>query len=254
MKSEVTRKNDVYAFATSTSRPKNSVRVCACQMPIAANSVPSATSVHEERAREPVRDRAASDGREPGDEREDEERERDAAGALVPRPEERRRGQGHERGEREREQERGRRGSFAAQDAVREREHGGGDREVERKEQECLVVAELHGHAERCNGEERDGNCRRVARERHGEDDRCRDADHHERDSRRILQQELHVVVADEGPRETARGHSEEPEPGEREDAAARDQREHGAERSDERRDLGELGVLHRPRRYATSD
>ena len=45
MKSEVTRKNDVYAFATSTSRPKNSVRVCACQMPIAAKSVPSATRV-----------------------------------------------------------------------------------------------------------------------------------------------------------------------------------------------------------------
>ncbi len=45
MKSEVTRKNDVYAFATSTSRPKKSVRVCACQMPTAAKSVPRATSV-----------------------------------------------------------------------------------------------------------------------------------------------------------------------------------------------------------------
>ncbi len=45
LKSDVTRKNDVYAFATSRSRAKKSVRVCACQIPIAANSVPSATSV-----------------------------------------------------------------------------------------------------------------------------------------------------------------------------------------------------------------
>ncbi len=209
---------------------------------------------HEERAREPVGDRAASHRREARDEREHEERERDSSGSLVPRPEERRRGQGHERGERQREQERGRGRSLTAQDPVREREHGGGDGEVEREEQEGLVVAELYGHAERCNCEECDGNGRRVARERHGADDRCRDAHRHERDSSGIFQQELHVVVADEGPREAAGGHPEEPEPGEREDAAARDQREHGAERSDERRDLGELGVLHRPRRYATSD
>ena len=97
LKSDVTRKNDVYAFATSRSRAKNSVRVCACQIPIAANSVAERDERDEERAREPVRERRASDDREPGDEREDEERERDRSRALVPRPQERRRGERDER-------------------------------------------------------------------------------------------------------------------------------------------------------------
>ena len=254
MKSEVTRKNDVYAFATSTSRPKNSVRVCACQMPIAAKSVPSATSVTRSArgSQSAIGLRATVARPATNGNTKNASVIPPARSSHVQRNDVEARG--HERGERQREQERGRGRSLTAQDPVREREHGGGDDEVEREEQERLVVAQLYGHAERCNCEECDGNRRRVARERHGADDRRGDADRHERDSSGIFQEELHVVVADEGPREAAGGHPEEPEPGEREDAAARDQREHGAERSDERRDLGELGVLHRPRRYATSD
>ena len=45
MNSDVTRKNVVYAFATSRLGAKNSVRVFACHRPIAANREPSATSV-----------------------------------------------------------------------------------------------------------------------------------------------------------------------------------------------------------------
>ena len=66
----------------------------------------------------------------------------------------------------------------------------------------------------------------------------------------RIAEEELDVVVTDERPAETARRRPEEHEPDEREDAAPRDQHADGAERTEERRDLGELHVLHGPRRY----
>ena len=136
MKSEVTRKNDVYAFATSTSRAKNTVRVCACQIPIAAKSEPSDDERDEECPREPGCEWAARDDGEAGDERENEERERDSSRPLVPRPEERCGREGDERRERQREQERRRWRALSADHPIGERERGGRDDEVQREEEE----------------------------------------------------------------------------------------------------------------------
>ena len=199
----------------------------------------------EQRARKPLRDRAARDGRQPGREGEHEERERDAAGAFVPRPQERRGRQRHERRQREREQERRRRRSFACEDAVCERERGCRDHEVQRQEQECLLGAQLDGDTERGGREHGDRDDRGVARERDGEHDRRCGADGDERYPSRVVEEELDVLVSDERPGETARRRAEQPETDERKDPAARDQRADRAQRAQERGDLRELRVLH---------
>ena len=117
--------------------------------------------------------------------------------------------------------------------------------EVEREQQERLLVAELDREAERRDGEEHDRNGCRVAGERNCDARRPQRRPTTKREPRRVVEEELDVVVADERPAEPAGGEPEEREPDEREDPAARDERKDGAERSDERGDLRELDVLH---------
>ena len=73
---------------------------------------------------------------------------------------------------------------------------------------------------------------------------RC-DADDDETDPRRVVDEESHVLVADERPHEAARRDTQESQPDEREDPAARDERTHRPERPQEAGDLRELLVLH---------
>ena len=136
---------------------------------------------------------------------------------------------------------------FAAQHPVREREHRRGEHEVEREQQECLLVAELDGDPERRDGEQRDRDDRGIADERNRAEDDREDSDDDEREPLGLGEEQLEVVVADEGARETGRSEAEEREAGEREEAVAREQHEHGAERPEERGDLGGVRVLHGP-------
>ena len=187
MNSEVTLKNDVYAFATSRSRAKNSVRVCACQIPMAAKSEPSATSVTSSargsqsasgaRATTPnpatngktKNASAIAPARSSHVQRNDvAERVTNAASGSARRNGRRRR-------------------ALAAEHPIREREHGGGEHEVERQEQERLLVADLDRDAERRDGEQRDGHHGRIA---------------DEQDARRATAQRAH---ADEGDARSAR-------------------------------------------------
>ena len=199
----------------------------------------------EERAGQPAREWRPRDHGEPGDEREDEERERDRPRALVPRPQERRRGQRDERRERQREEEGRRRRSLPADDPIREREHRRCDDEVQREQQERLLAPQLDGEAERRRRQERDRSGGRVADEGCGTDQRDQRSDSEERSIGRLGDEKPQVVAADQRQREAADRGGEEPEPEEREDPAAWDENEDCAERSDERRDLSDVCVLH---------
>ena len=111
--------------------------------------------------------------------------------------------------------------------------------------QECLLGAQLDGDTERGGREHGDRDDRGVARERDGERDRCCDADDDEPYPSRVVEEEPDVLVSDERPGETARRRAEQPEPDERKDPAARDERADRAQRAQERGDLRELRVLH---------
>ncbi len=208
----------------------------------------------QQRSREPVGQRAPHERRKSGCEREYEERERDATRALVPRPQKRRCRQRHEGSERHGEEEWGRRRSLAAEDPVRERDDRSGDHEIQREEQERLLVTELDGNAEGSDREQRHRHRRRITREHDGgSDGGCR-SDPDERNPSRISEEQLDLVVTDERPAKAARRRAEQRKPDEREDAASRDQDAYGTERAEQRCDLRELHVLHGGRRYATSD
>ena len=240
----MTRKNDVYAFATSTSRAKKSVLVCACQMPIAAKSAPCTTRVTSSargshaaigvRARTPkpaVKGKtknasAIAPARSSHVQRYDDREERDEGGE----------GQGQE--------ERQRLRTLAAQHPVREREHDRGDDEVQRQQQERLLVAELDRDPERRGGEERDGNRSRVADERDRQRDRGEDAGGDEREAERLGEEQLEVVVPDERPAEAGGPETQQGESEQRQRAPAREHHEDGAERSEQCCDLGGGGVL----------
>ena len=251
MNSEVTRKNDVYAFATSTSLAKKSVRVCDCQMPIAAKRTPSPTSVATSARGSQAATRRAGDDRESGGEREDEERERDRARAVVPRPQVRDGGEGDERGERGDEEERRGGRLLAAEHPVREGEAGRCEDEVEREEQEGFLVPELDRDPERRGDEERDRGDLRVADERDRAERGDGDADGDEDESARLAEEQAQVVVADERAGEAGGSCGEEAEPGEREEAVAGEEHEQRAGCSEEREDLSCVRVLHGTGRYA---
>ncbi len=165
--------------------------------------------------------------------------------AVVPRPQERRRGERDEGGERKCDQKRGRRGPLATEDLVAECEDGGCDGEVERKQQERFLVAELHGNAKRSEGEEHDGHDRRVAGERHRTGNDGDDADGEKRHSRGLVHQQAEIVTADERPRQsTARG-AQEHESGQGRQASPGHEDEECTERPDERSHLSGVCVLH---------
>ncbi len=126
----------------------------------------------QERTREPRCHGCPGERGQTGDEREYEERERDRTAAFVPRPQKRGRGEGDERSERQREHERRRRRALAAGDPVAERDHRRCDPDVERKQEERLLLSELHRYAERRDGEQYHGHDSRMARERDRTDDR----------------------------------------------------------------------------------
>ena len=200
---------------------------------------------HEQRAREPVGEGRSGDDRESGDEREDEERERDRSRTFVPGPQERRRGERDEGGERQGDQERGRLGALAPEDPVPEREDGGGDREVEREEQERLLLAELHGKTERCDCEQRDRHDGRVAGEGHGARDDDGDADAEERHAPRLVHEQPEVVATDERPRQPTACAAQEHEARQGKDASPGHEHEECAERPHERSHLSSVCVLH---------
>ena len=250
MKSEVTRKNDVYAFATSSVGEKKSVRVCACQSPIEANSAPRAASVRTSaRGSQSASGVRASDA-ETGDEGEHEERERDAALPLVPAPEERHRSEGDEGCDREREQARRCRGRVTLEHPVAEREDGGREDEVERQEQERVLLADANGDPERRDGEKYHGDDGGVAGERDGADPGGDDAHTDERQPGRLRHEKPDVVVADEGASEPGRREPQQGETGEDEEAVTGQEHEHRADRSEERCDLSGVRVLHGRERY----
>ena len=254
MKREVTRKNDVYAFATSSVGEKKSVRVCACQSPIEAKSAPRAASVSTSaRGSQSASGVRASDA-QPGDEREHEERERDATLPLVPAPEERDRSEGDEGRDREREQARRRRGRVALQHPVAEREDGGREDEVERQQQKRVLLPDANGDPERRDGEQHHGDDGGIAGERDRAEPGGDDANTQESQPGRLGQEKLDVVVADEGAAETGRREPEEGETGEDEEAVAGQEHERRAGRSEERCDLSGVRVLHGRERYVAME
>ena len=195
-----------------------------------------------ERARKPGRERRARDHCEAGREREDEERERDRPGTLVPGPQVRRRGERDERGEREREQERRRGGSITAKHPVRQRKRRRGQHEVQGKEQECLLLAQLDRDAKRRDGEECDGNDGGIAHEGNCSEDDGDDPDPDERDALTLREQELEVVVPDQEAHEAGGADAQKRQSDDGQEAVAREQHQHRAERADEG---GNLGGIH---------
>ena len=200
LKSDVTRKKDVYAFATSRSRAKKSVRVCACQIPTAAKSVPSATSVTRRARGSQSATGARATTASPATNGKTKK-----ASAIAPA----RSSKVHRNDvalsvtnvrQRQRQEERRRRRALAAEDPVREREHGRRDDEVEREEQERLLASELDRNAKRRDREQCDRRDGRVADEQHGTDEREHGADDEKGRSLRLRHEKPQVVVADEGP------------------------------------------------------
>ncbi len=250
MKSDVTRKNDVYAFATSRSRAKNSVRVCACQMPIAAKREPSATSVTTS-----ARGSQAVSGERQTIPRPATNGKMKNASAMPPS-----RSSHVHRNEVEANVTKAASGSASRNGGaggcsprrIRYASANGCRREdeVQREQQERVLVAERDREPERRSGEERDGGRCRVAGERNGAEADHDDADCERGERRRLLDQELDVAPAHERHGEPAGGGSQEREPDDREDTAPRDERQDGAERADERSDLSGIRVLHDAERY----
>ena len=149
--------------------------------------------------------------------------------------------------DRERELERHRRWVLAPEHPHRERDDCGREDDVEREQQERLLLAELDGHAERRDREEHDGVDGRVADERDRSQTDRSQSDHERPQRLGLVDEDLEVVRPDEGDGERHGGGPEEREPDDDEEAAARDQHEDGAEGADERRDLREVRVLHDP-------
>ncbi len=253
MKSEVTRNQVVYAFATSRSRAKKSVRVCACQIPTAAKSAPSATSVKAK-----ARGTHATSGERATMPKPATKGKTKNASAIPPwrsswvqryetpaNPTNAASGSPRSRGTSAGTAPRSRRYANASPEA--------GEHEVEREEQERLLVAELDGDAKRRNCEQRDRCGLREACERSRDEDRGGERGSDERDSRGGGEQELDVVVAHERASDERRRDPEQHEPAEWHQATATEGDEGCSQRSDERSDLGGVGVFHGAKRLRTS-
>ena len=169
----------------------------------------------------------------------------------VVRPEEREARVGHENCGWQREEERGRRRRPAPHHAVGDREDRGCEHEIQREQEECVLLSELDGNPKRRDGEKRDGNDRRASSERHSEGDRGCSPDRDEREPGSVREQQLDIGVSDERPADPGGRDAQQAEAQERRDSAARKQHEHRAEGSDQRSKLGGVGVLHRTERYA---
>ena len=136
-------------------------------------------------------------------------------------------------------------------------EHPNGERDgcrreydVQREQEERVLVAERDRKPERRSGEEHDGGCPRVADEWNGAEANENDADGERGERPRLFDQELEVARTHERHGETDGGGSQEREPNDREDTAPRDERQDGAECADERSDLSGIRVLHDAERY----
>jgi len=138
-----------------------------------------------------------------------------------------------------------------ARDPICEREDGGREHEVQRQQEERVLLTQPDRDPERSHGEEHDGYDCWIARERNRAEDRGDNPDAHESEPGWLREEETEVVVADERASDACDCESEQCEPDQRQRAASGDEREDGAERSDERGDLGGIRVLHDVGRYA---
>ena len=167
-----------------------------------------------------------------------------APGAEVARPERRDGEKAHDRGRRDCDERRELRQRVAAEGAHRERKHRGREHRVERDEQERLRVADVDRDPERRCEQQRDRAERGPGDEERGEPRDEGNAHDGGARERRPIRHEAQVVGRHERRAEHRLGRPEDGEPGQDCRAPAPEEDERGAERSDERRGLGEVGML----------
>ena len=139
---------------------------------------------------------------------------------------------------------------FAASDPIAEREYCGCDHEVQRKEEERVLPAQPDRNSEGGNAQERDRDRRRVTRQWNRGENRCDNSYADEPDAGRLREQESKVVIADERAPDARRRKAKERESHKGEKTSARDEQEHGAERTHERGNVSGVRVLHDAGRY----